>query len=117
MPNTGTPGPGPPLAPRDLLILAALAEGELHGYGIIKAVEEREDARLALDPANLYRVLRRMRRDGWIRESAGDADDARRRTYAVTARGRAVLREEVERLDLLLRQVRPALAGGRGART
>jgi DNA-binding PadR family transcriptional regulator len=64
-----------PLAPRDLLILAVLAEGPLHGYGLIKAVEARSEAGVLLDPANLYRVLRRMKRLGWIRE-ATDGDRA-----------------------------------------
>ena len=59
-----------PLAPRDLLILAVLGEGPLHGYGIIKAVEVRSRAGVLLDPANLYRVLRRMREVRWIREAA-----------------------------------------------
>jgi len=59
-----------PLAPRDLLILAVLGEGPLHGYGIIKAVELRSQAGVLLDPANLYRVLRRMSRLGWIRQAA-----------------------------------------------
>ena len=61
-----------PLAPRDLLILAVLGEGPLHGYGIIKAVEVRSRAGVLLDPANLYRVLRRMRGVGWIREAASE---------------------------------------------
>ena len=55
-----------PLAPRDLLVLAVLADGPQHGYGIIKAVEERSSHDVLLDPANLYRVLRRMQVDGWI---------------------------------------------------
>jgi DNA-binding PadR family transcriptional regulator len=106
-----------PLAPRDLLILSALLDGELHGYGLIKAVEARSEGAVELDPANLYRALRRMRRDGWIREVTKPADaEARRRRYTITASGRTVLRREVERLDQLLRQVRPALAGGRSGR-
>ena len=99
-----------PLSPRDLLVLAVLAEGPLHGYGIIQAVDERSRSGVLLDPANLYRSLRRMRRDGWLEEVAGDGDD-RRRTFAVTSLGRAVLAGEVERLERLLRQARPALAG------
>jgi DNA-binding PadR family transcriptional regulator len=58
-----------PLSPRDLLILAVLAEGPLHGYGIIKAVEVRSQSGVFLDPANLYRTLRRMRRLRWIAEA------------------------------------------------
>jgi DNA-binding PadR family transcriptional regulator len=103
-----------PLAPRDLLILSVLSAGALHGYGIIRAVDERSEEGVLIDPANLYRVLRRMSRDGWIREEEGPAEDAgRRRTYSITATGEAVLRAEVARLERLLGHVRPALAGAR----
>jgi DNA-binding PadR family transcriptional regulator len=104
-----------PLAPRDLLILSVLAAGPLHGYGIIKAVDERSRSGVLLDPANLYRTLRRMRRDRWIDEVDDPAEgdqDRRRRTFGVTALGRAVLRAEVARLERLLGQARPALAEG-----
>ena len=102
-----------PLAPRDLLILSVLSEGPLHGYGLIRAVEQRSESGVLLDPANLYRVLRRMTRDDWIRETEDDDEGrGRRRTYAITRKGEAVLRAEVSRLDRLLGQVRPALAGG-----
>ena len=98
-----------PLAPRDLLVLAVLAEGPLHGYGIIKAVEERSSSGVLLDPANLYRVLRRMRALRWIEEEEGG--DERRRTHRITRSGRAVLAAEVGRLERLLAQARPAVAG------
>jgi DNA-binding PadR family transcriptional regulator len=97
-----------PLAPRDLLVLAVLAEAPLHGYGIIKAVETRTLSGVLLDPANLYRVLRRMRGLGWIEDVGGDDD--RRRTHRITRRGRSVLAAELLRLEHLLRQARPALA-------
>ena len=101
-----------PLAPRDLLILTVLAEEPLHGYGIIKAVETRSQSGVLLDPANLYRVLRRMRANGWIEEAEGG--EGRRRTYEIARGGRAILAAEVARLERLLRQARPALARGRG---
>jgi DNA-binding PadR family transcriptional regulator len=133
-----------PLAPRDLLVLAVLAEGPLHGYGIIKAVEARSESGVLLDPANLYRVLRRMRRMGWIRESpAGKGyagrgrgrkeesggeprtksgpgtepagPEGRRRTYEITSGGKTLLSAELARLERLLRQVRPAMAGRNGS--
>src|SRR5262245_27969076 len=106
-----TPPEPAPLAPRDLLILSALASGPLHGYGVVRAVEERSD--VLLDPANLYRALRRMRRDGWIRESEEDAGDERRRVFALTPTGDRVLRAEIARLERLLRDVRPGLAAAR----
>ena len=127
-----------PLAPRDLLILSVLAEGPLHGYGIIKAVEQRSQSGVLLDPANLYRVLRRIRGIGWIREeshtgretaesSAGEPKDyssgtsftgrktdTRRKTYEITKAGRSLLAAELARLERLLEHARPALANGNG---
>ena len=100
-----------PLAPRDLLILAVLAEGPLHGYGLIKAVEARSESGVLLDPANLYRVLRRMTGLGWIRAVAAEGD-GRRRTYEIAPDGQKVLRAELTRLEHLLEQARPAVAGG-----
>lgn len=102
-----------PLAPRDLLVLAVLADGPQHGYGIIKAVEERSSHDVLLDPANLYRSLRRMQADGWIDETRRADGDDRRRTYRITPRGRAILTNEVTRLEGLLRGLRPSLAGGK----
>ena len=101
------------LAPRDLLILAVLADGPRHGYGIIKAVEDRSSQDVLLDPANLYRCLRRMSADGWIDEIDHKGADDRRRTYRVTAKGKTILRDEVQRLESLLRHLRPSLAGGK----
>ena len=97
-----------PLAPRDLLILAVLAEGPSHGYGLIKAVEERSEAGVLLDPANLYRVLRRMRGLGWIEEDSGGGQ--RRRVHRITAQGRAIVSAELRRIERLLIQARPVLA-------
>src|SRR5262245_44130059 len=98
------------LAPRDLLILAVLADGPSHGYGLIKAVEERSEHDVLLDPGNLYRCLRRMSAAAWIDELDSRTGDDRRRRYRITTKGRAILRDEVERLDSLLRGLRPSLA-------
>ncbi len=99
-----------PLAPRDLMVLAVLAEGPLHGYGLIKAVEERSESGVLLDPANLYRVLRRMRALGWIEEAPGQGDD-RRRPHRITPDGREILAAELGRLERILLQARPAVQG------
>jgi DNA-binding PadR family transcriptional regulator len=101
-----------PLNPRELVILASLLDGPLHGYGIIKAVEDRSDHEVLLDPANLYRVLRRMRSARWIEETA--TDDERRKTYSLTKTGRQVVAAELSRLERLLGRALPSLAEGGG---
>lgn len=52
-----------------------------------------------------------MNADGWIDEVEARRGDDRRRTYRITAKGRAILRTEVQRLESLLRGLRPSLAG------
>jgi len=94
-----------PVKPRDFLILLALAEGEAHGYGILKEVAEDTGGGVRLDPANLYRALRRLMKDGLVNESekrpAADLGDERRRYYGLTELGALVARAEAERLRVL----------------
>jgi DNA-binding PadR family transcriptional regulator len=66
-----------------------------------------------LDPANLYRCLRRMSQSGWIEEKDSPTVQDRRRIFRITTTGRAVLRGEVQRLEALLRGLKPSLAGGK----
>jgi DNA-binding PadR family transcriptional regulator len=99
-----------PLNPRELVILASLIDGPLHGYGIIKAVEERSESEVVLDPANLYRLLRRVRAVGWIEEAA--TDDERRKAYSLTPTGRRLVAAELQRLGRLLDRALPSLAEG-----
>jgi DNA-binding PadR family transcriptional regulator len=87
-----------PLQPRDYLILLALVDGALHGHGLLKAVEAQAGGVL-FDPANLYRLLRKLEREELVLEVKADArSDTRRRQYALTALGRSVLVAESERL-------------------
>jgi len=91
-----------PLAPRDYLILFALIESARHGHGILKEVEAASGL-VPFDPANLYRSLQRLERNGLICETVDDAPAAGppRRCFALTRLGRAVLRAEATRLARL----------------
>lgn len=91
-----------PLNPRDYLILFSLVEEDRHGYGIVKHVETDSRGGVRLDPANLYRSLKRMTGDGLVEETeAPEADDAtadRRKYYRITPLGRSVVELEARRL-------------------
>ena len=95
-----------PLRPVDLLILLALVEEEQHGYALARALEERTDGVVRLEPGNLYRVIKRLVDDGLIapaaRRPAAAADDERRRYYRITPLGRHVAALEARRLRTLL---------------
>lgn len=96
-----------PLKPDLFHILLALSEEELHGYGIMKAVEESTDKQIVLDPSPLYRRLKRLLEAGIVAESetrpAADQDDERRRYYRLTRFGRRVLSAEASRMVALSR--------------
>ena len=82
-----------------LFILAALAGGRLHGYGIIAEVERLSAGRISLRAGTIYGALDRLVRDGKI-EPAGEETGGGppRRYYNLTADGRALLQAEVDRL-------------------
>lgn len=116
MPDTRRPEAFLPLATDALVILLALASRPLHGYGIIRDVEERSEGQTILQTGALYRMLRRLLRDDLIESCdapAGEGDDPRRRFYRLTRRGRLVLDAEVERMARLVRAARLTDAGKR----
>lgn len=111
-----------PLSPRDFLVLLVLSRGARHGYGIIKDAERHTGGEVGLDPANLYRALARLERDGLVadegRRPSEDSGGAPRRYYSLTASGRRVLAAEAARLARLTDVARawrliPGSEGGR----
>jgi DNA-binding PadR family transcriptional regulator len=82
-----------PLTPVAFEILLALADGEQHGYSVMREVERRSLGTVVLHPGTLYRALARLLESGLIEEL-----DERRRYYQLTATGIAVARAEAERL-------------------
>jgi DNA-binding PadR family transcriptional regulator len=94
-----------PPSPTVFAILLSLAEGDKHGYAIMKDARQPRGGGIAMGPGTLYGSLDRMMRDGLVAES-GLSDDERRRYYRLTATGRRTLAAEVERLEALLRAAR-----------
>lgn len=91
-----------PVALREptFLILAAVAPGPLHGYGIIRTVSELSDGRVTLRAGTLYSALDRMLGDGWLVEGGEEVVDGRlRRYYRITPTGAEVLDRETARLE------------------
>jgi DNA-binding PadR family transcriptional regulator len=94
-----------PLKPADFHILLALAERELHGYGLMKAVEQQSGGSVRLELGSLYRQIARLVGSGLIEGTAEEEPD-RRRLYRITGLGRKVLRAEARRLAALVDRLR-----------
>jgi PadR family transcriptional regulator, regulatory protein PadR len=76
----------------ELLILASLEDGQLHGYDIAREISRKSGGLLTFHVASLYPLLYKLEDRNWISgrwvEKAGQR---RRRYYRLTAAGKKVL--------------------------
>jgi len=63
-----------PLPSAAFQILLSLADGDLHGYGIMRQVEEQTNGRMRLGPGTLYSSIQVMLEEGLIEEVNGSSD-------------------------------------------
>ena len=109
-----------PLRPVDLQLLLVLIEDDLHGYGLMKAVERQSRGTVTLEVGSLYRVMKRLLANGLIAEAgetAAEAGGKPRRNYAITEFGSEVARAEADRLVSVIEMAtqRHLLEGGKRA--
>jgi DNA-binding PadR family transcriptional regulator len=90
-----------PLSPAMFHVLVALADGDTHGYAILKEVEELTGGKVRLSTGTLYGIIKRLLAEGLIREIEA-AGDERRRSYVLTPFGKTVARAEASRLERTL---------------
>ena len=94
-----------PLTPALFHVLLSLADGEKHGYAILKEVEARTDGAVRLSTGTLYGIIKRLLVEGLIVESRrrpASNDDERRRYYRMTEFGRRVAIAEARRLERMV---------------
>jgi len=93
-----------PLTPAVFYILFALAEGEKHGYAIMKEVEASSNGHFTMGPATLYTSIQRLLELGMIEETPTRSDsERRRRCYRLSRAGRQVFEAEISRMESLVR--------------
>jgi DNA-binding PadR family transcriptional regulator len=99
-----------PLPAAAFQIMLALSDGELHGYAIMREVEEQTGGRLRLGPGTLYGSIQTLLEGKLIEEvdRPGDTEEhqERRRYYRLTAAGRKLARSEAEKMADVLRVAR-----------
>src|SRR5258706_10337474 len=90
-----------PLPPATFHILLALADGELHGYAIMKGVAARSEGSVRLGPGTLYGSLKRLLKAGLVGGGDERGDPERggegRRYYRLTPPGLSVGRAGARR--------------------
>jgi DNA-binding PadR family transcriptional regulator len=98
-----------PLKPLVFQVLLALAEGERHGWSLVRDVQQRGGFGRIM-PGNFYRTLRAMLADGFIEESPDRPrtahEDERRRYFKLTLLGEQVAVAEARRLEAAVVEAR-----------
>ena len=107
-----------PLPSAAFHILLSLADEDMHGYAIMRGVEEQTEGRMRLGPGTLYSSIQVLLEEGFIEEVEGNAEHEpgheRRRYYHLTSAGRKLAQAEASRLADLLRfaRAKKILRGG-----
>ena len=94
-----------PLSEATFYVMLALNE-PMHGYAIMQKVEAMSGGSVTLGPGTLYGVFGALEKQALIVKVA---EAERRKVYALTELGRAVLGEQVRRLEIMVGNARALL--------
>jgi PadR family transcriptional regulator, regulatory protein PadR len=86
----------------DLLILKAIGEGEMHGLGISRRIEQVTEGTFQVSPGSLFPALHKMEEAGWLSSFWGESENKRRaKYYRLTRSGRRQLGIEIQQWNTL----------------
>lgn len=86
-----------PLTEATYYIMLALIE-PLHGYGVMKKVEELSNKTVRIGPGTLYGAFTTLENEGLIVKTK---EEDRRKCYTLTSKGKAVLLSQIGRLEIM----------------
>ena len=94
----------------DLLILKALATGELHGLGVSRRIDQLTHGTFVVQPGSLFPALHRLEEAGWLTSAWQPSENNRRaKYYALTRAGRKQLGEETAQWNKIALAIARAL--------
>ncbi|MGA2252416.1 PadR family transcriptional regulator [Terracidiphilus sp.] len=94
----------------DLLILKALGQGEFHGLGISRRIEQITHGTFQVKPGSLFPALHRMEEAGWLSAFWGESENNRRaKFYKRTKAGERQLGIETEQWATIAQAMANAL--------
>ena len=71
----------------EALVLAVIADGPAHGYGVIGRLRDRSDGAFDLAEGTVYPALHRLEAEGRITAEWREVQGRRRKIYSVTKTG------------------------------
>ncbi|KAB7672099.1 PadR family transcriptional regulator [Bacillus sp. B1-b2] len=104
-----------PLSESTYLILLALYREPLHGYGIIKEIENTSEGKYIIAPGTLYGVLKNLEKQGLIETIAFEKEKRKKKTYCITDQGKDVLHTEYTRYIRMINYSKIIIQGGMGS--
>ena len=94
----------------DLLILKALATGELHGLGVSRRIDQLTHGTFVVQPGSLFPALHRLEEAGWLTSTWQPSENNRKaKYYALTKAGRRQLGEEAAQWNKIALAIARAL--------
>lgn len=96
----------------DLLVLAALAGGPVHGYAVLERLRERSGGTFDLPEGTIYPALHRLEEAGYLASRWDEGTGRRRRVYRLTANGRRALEERRREWRAFAGGIEAVLEGG-----
>jgi DNA-binding PadR family transcriptional regulator len=74
-----------------LCILAIINEaGEIHGYALLKKLEEETNEMLIVEEGTLYPLLRKLKGTGILKSEKKTVENRERTVYSITEKGRKI---------------------------
>lgn len=98
-----------PLTPAVFFVLFSLADGEKHGYAIMRETTQLSEGKFRMGPGTLYTTLQRLldlELIEEVQETRAIEREARRRYYRLTGSGKGLLDTEISRMDSVVRLAR-----------
>jgi DNA-binding PadR family transcriptional regulator len=88
-----------PLTESTYYILLALVE-PMHGYGVMQKVENLSEGTVKIGPGTLYGAFQTLEKENLIIKVG---EEERRKIYALTNKGLDVLKQQINRLAIMVR--------------
>ncbi len=95
----------------ELMVLHSLRIKPMHGYALVKHIQQVSDDLLQIEEGSLYPALQRMLREGWLEAEEGVSAKGRpTRIYQLTKSGMKRLEQEKSSFEKMFAGITRVLA-------